>query len=110
MAPLPMSVVTTGIFVVLTMSSRYRQDDTAADEEDRFLAVLDHGDSPVDVISLSSCFDDVARQMDFIGILEIDFRFQGVFGNIDQDWTGPACRCDVKGFFQDPGQFLDVLH
>ena len=95
---------------VFEILRRFRQDDTAADEEDRFLAVLDHGDSPVDVISLSSCFDDVARQMDFIGILEIDFRFQGVFGNIDQDWTGPACRCDVKGFFQDARDRSGVLY
>ena len=94
---------------VFEILRRFRQDDAAADEEDRFLAVADHGDGPVYVIGLPFAFYSVSGQVDRIGILEVDFCFQGILGDVDEDRSGTACRRDVKGFFQDPRDRRGVL-
>ena len=88
---------------------RPRQNDTAADEQQGPFTLLDSADSPVDVISLSGRFQPVPWQRHPFRIDEIDFFLQGIFSNVDQNRTRPACRSYIKSFFQDAGNLPAIL-
>ena len=86
------------------------KDDAATGEDDRALCLFNGFDGAVDIGFIADVMALVAAQMDFFGIFKFKRCIEYILGNIDKDRPGPACGCDVKGFFQDPGQFLDVLH
>ena len=86
------------------------KDDAATGKDDRALGLFNGFDSAVDIGFTADVTTLIAAQMNFFGIFKFKRCIEYILGNIDKDRPGPACSCDVKGFFQDPGQFLDVLY
>ena len=100
-APRAVSVVTTGIPVSSTSRCSSAQcagsDHSATDVEHRATGVDDQSGGLLDLLGMRTGRRPIAGQVDLGRPGELRRGLQGVFGNVDENWPGPAGSGDVEG-------------